>query len=431
MNMRKICKKACKQCQGRLASMATRKIRSDILTEVNQDVDLGEYINDSAVVDLGPVIEGVQVWGPETNRQFRQIFLDWYDKESRRLPWRESKDPYRIWVSEIMLQQTRVDTVLGYYARFLDAFPTIQDLAEAEEDTLLKVWEGLGYYSRVRNMQTAAQQIMAEHDGVFPDELDDIKKLKGIGPYTAGAIGSIAFGIPVPAIDGNAMRVLSRLFMINADIQKPANRKVFEAVGQYLVDPDRPGDFNQAMMDLGSSYETPKKAMPELSPVRDFTLATLTGTTDKYPIKSKKAKAKPVYYHAMLLRNSKGQILIEKRTQHKLLKNLWTVPLIESQASQEVEVSHLLEETKTNYAIEPIFMKKEVGYVKHVFTHLIWHIHLFYGQLTKADELVINQEIETGQSDYAWILPHQFDQYAFPTVQMKIWETWQANSKEI
>ena len=401
------------------------------MTEVNQDIDLSLYINQSAIQDLGPVIEGVQVWGPVTNQSFRKTFLEWYDKESRRLPWRESKDPYRIWVSEIMLQQTRVDTVIDYYARFLSAFPTIKDLAEAKEDQLLKVWEGLGYYSRVRNMQVAAQQTMNDYDGIFPDNLADIKKLKGIGPYTAGAIGSIAFNIPVPAIDGNAMRVIARLFMINADIQKPANRKIFEAVGQYLVDPDRPGDFNQAIMDLGSSFETPKKAMPELSPLRDYTLATLTGTTDTYPIKSKKAKAKPVYYQALILQNAKGQVLIEKRTQHKLLNNLWTVPLIElgTKANQDLPITEksdfLLAESKQNYGISPIFMRKEIGQVKHVFTHLIWHIQLAYGQLTGEDEQRINMLIAAGEEDYAWVAPHQFEDYAFPTVQMKVWQAYE------
>lgn len=401
------------------------------MTAVNQDIDIATFVGKSAIQDLGPEIEGVQVWGPETNKAFRKVFLTWYDGESRRLPWRESKDPYRIWISEIMLQQTRVQTVIGYFARFLAAFPTIKDLAEAEEDQLLKVWEGLGYYSRVRNMQTAAKQIMSEHDGIFPNQLADIQKLKGIGPYTAGAIASIAFGIPVPAIDGNAMRVFSRLFMINADIQKPANRKIFEAIGQYLVDPDRPGDFNQAIMDLGSSYETPKQAMPELSPLRDFTLATLTGTTDHYPVKGKKAKAKPVYYHALVLKNAKGQVLIEKRSQHKLLKNMWTVPLIDvndfqdsGQTPDEI-AQYLVAETNETYGIQPILMKKEIGYVKHIFTHLIWHIHLNYGQMTPQDEKRINNMIAAGQGNYAWVSPHQFDQFAFPTVQMKIWAAYQ------
>lgn len=335
-----------------------------------------------------------------------------------------------------MLQQTRVDTVIGYYARFLSAFPTIKALAEAEEDQLLKVWEGLGYYSRVRNMQAAAQQIMTDHDGIFPDNLADIKKLKGIGPYTAGAIGSIAFGIPVPAIDGNAMRVISRLFMINADIQKPANRKIFEAVGQYLVDPDRPGDFNQAIMDLGSSFETPKRAMPELSPLRDFTMATLTGTTDNYPIKSKKAKVKPVYYQALILQNAKGQVLIEKRTQHKLLNNLWTVPLINlgTSANQDLpaneKIAFLLAESQEAYGISPIFMRREIGQVKHVFTHLIWHILLTYGQLKPVDEKKINDMITSGEADYVWVAPHQFEDYAFPTVQMKIWQAYEDYQKD-
>lgn len=403
------------------------------LIQENQDIDLSLYLKTSAIQDLGPVIEGVQVWGPVTNQAFRKRFLEWYDQKSRRLPWRDSKDPYRIWVSEIMLQQTRVDTVIGYYARFLAAFPTIQDLAQAEEDRLLKVWEGLGYYSRIRNMQTAAQQIMEDHQGIFPNNLSDIKKLKGIGPYTAGAIGSIAFDIPVPAIDGNAMRVISRLFMINADIQKSANRKIFEAIGQYLVDPERPGDFNQAIMDLGSSFETPKKAMPELSPLRDFTLATLTGTTEKYPVKSKKAKAKPVYYQALILKNSKGQVLIEKRTQHKLLNNLWTVPLVELQGDQQDQESlnqYLLEETKAHYDVMPILMKKEIGYVKHVFTHLIWHLHLSYGQLSSQDEQMINQVIASNQADYAWVAAHQFEDFAFPTVQMKIWEAYEKFEKD-
>ncbi|MFV8814234.1 NUDIX domain-containing protein, partial [Aerococcus urinaeequi] len=219
-------------------------------------------------------------------------------------------------------------------------------------------------------------------------------------------------------------------------IQKPANRKIFEAVGQYLVDPDRPGDFNQAIMDLGSSFETPKKAMPELSPLRDFTMATLTGTTDNYPVKSKKAKAKPVYYQALILQNAKGQVLIEKRTQHKLLNNLWTVPLINLGTSSNQNLSanektaFLLAETQEAYGISPIFMRKEIGQVKHVFTHLIWHILLTYGQLKPVDEKKINDLMASGEADYAWVAPHQFEDYAFPTVQMKVWQAYEDYQKD-
>ena len=161
---------------------------------------------------------GIVMWDAEKIASFRRTLLDWYDREKRDLPWRRIKNPYYIWVSEIMLQQTQVQTVIPYYERFLDWFPTVKDLAEAPEEKLLKAWEGLGYYSRVRNMQKAAQQIMTDFAGQFPDTYDNIAKLKGIGPYTAGAISSIAFDLPEPAVDGNVMRVMARLFEVNYDI---------------------------------------------------------------------------------------------------------------------------------------------------------------------------------------------------------------------
>ena len=166
---------------------------------------------------------GVTMWEEEKILSFRQKLLDWYDENKRDLPWRRSKNPYHIWVSEIMLQQTRVDTVIPYYERFLESFPTVESLANAPEERLLKAGEGLGYYSRVRNMQTAAQQIMNEFNGEFPSTYEGISSLKGIGPYTAGAIASIAFNLPQPAVDGNVMRVLARLFEVNHDIGNPSN----------------------------------------------------------------------------------------------------------------------------------------------------------------------------------------------------------------
>ena len=210
---------------------------------------------------------GIEMWSAEKIQAFRKALLDWYDKEKRDLPWRRTSDPYSIWVSEIMLQQTRVDTVIPYYHNFLDKFPDIAALAAAPEDAILKAWEGLGYYSRVKNMQKAAQQIVAEYGGVFPEDPQEIAKLKGIGPYTAGAVSSIAFQIPEPAVDGNVMRVMSRLFEIDADIAKPASRKIFEAIVRELIDPERPGDFNQALMDLGSSICSPLYPEPEISPI--------------------------------------------------------------------------------------------------------------------------------------------------------------------
>lgn len=231
---------------------------------------------------------GIVMWPEEKIISFREKLLNWYDENKRDLPWRRSKNPYHIWVSEIMLQQTRVDTVIPYYERFLDWFPTVESLATAPEERLLKAWEGLGYYSRVRNMQDAAQQIMTDFGGQFPNTYEGISSLKGIGPYTAGAISSIAFNLPEPAVDGNVMRVLARLFEVNHDIGIPSNRKIFQAMMEILIDPERPGDFNQALMDLGSDIEAPVNPRPEESPVKDFSAAYQNGTMDRYPIKAPK-----------------------------------------------------------------------------------------------------------------------------------------------
>lgn len=410
-----------------------------------ESIEMWVGASQSAIQDLGPEIEGVQLWGDKTTRAFRQRLLAWYDSEKRDLPWRRQCQPYAIWVSEIMLQQTQVDTVIPYYARFMNNFPSIAALAAASEDDLLKTWEGLGYYSRVRNMQHAAQQIMTEFKGQFPENLADIRALKGIGPYTAGAIASIAFNQVTPAIDGNAMRVYARLFAVTADIAQAKNHKIFEAIGQYLIDPERPGDFNQAIMDLGSSFCRAKNPLPNLSPVREFSLTTLNGTTAHYPFKSKKKKAKPVYYQALLIENSQGQFLIEKRRNSQLLANMWMVPMLEQSSapdnkSQQLDLmalntdieqtfeindpwSDLVAETQENYQINPIFMKKELGQVKHIFSHLIWHVQLYYARVRPADEQkMTNDSSGDGSRDMAWVYLHELDNYAFPTVQKKIWQ---------
>ena len=278
---------------------------------------------------------GINMWEEEKIASFREKLLAWYDANKRDLPWRRTQDPYKIWISEIMLQQTRVDTVIPYYERFLDWFPTVAELAQAPEEKLLKAWEGLGYYSRVRNMQKAAQQIMENHGGVFPSSYDEISKLKGIGPYTAGAIASIAFGLPEPAVDGNVMRVLARLFEVDYDIGVPTNRKIFQAMMEILIDPSRPGDFNQALMDLGSDIESPVNPRPEESPVKEFSAAYQHGTMDRYPIKAPKKKPVPVYLTAFIIKDSQGRYLLEKNEREGLLSGFWHFPLIEVDSLSE------------------------------------------------------------------------------------------------
>ncbi len=374
------------------------------------------------------------MWEEEKITSFREKLLVWYDVHKRDLPWRRTQDPYKIWISEIMLQQTRVDTVIPYYERFLDWFPTVADLAQASEEKLLKAWEGLGYYSRVRNMQKAAQQIMENHGGVFPSSYDEISKLKGIGPYTAGAIASIAFGLAEPAVDGNVMRVLARLFEVDYDIGVPTNRKIFQAMMEILIDPARPGDFNQALMDLGSDIESPVNPRPEESPVKEFSAAYQHGTMDRYPIKAPKKKPVPVYLTAFIIKDSQGRYLLEKNEREGLLSGFWHFPLIEvdglsenlgqlsllnGQGHAEVNPEILSFEQDYDLAIE--WQDRSYPIVQHVFSHRKWQVQLRYGLVKEGEQPASESTV--------WLTPEEFSDYPFAKPQQKIWMTFTENEK--
>ena len=377
---------------------------------------------------------GIQMWSDEKIASFQEKLLAWYDKEKRDLPWRHSNNPYHIWVSEIMLQQTRVDTVIPYYHRFLKTFPTIESLANAQEESLLKVWEGLGYYSRVRNMQKAAKQIMEEYDGKFPNAMEEIQTLKGIGPYTAGAIASIAFNLPEPAVDGNLMRVISRLFEIGLDIGNPSNRKVFQAVAEKIISKERPGDFNQALMDLGSDIESPATPHPEDSPVKEFSAAYLNGTMNLYPVKIPKKKPVPMKWQAFVIQNEKGQYLLEKNTYSDLLSGFWHFPLIRDyipagkQLSLLDEIAEEVEDyPNKNIPLETQFEsiyklkiqkdKSLKGEVKHIFSHQKWEIEItkYKAQSEGSIEGLTDRELR-------WIEEEEFHKIPFSKVQTKLWE---------
>ena len=372
---------------------------------------------------------GIIMWEEEKIASFREKLLAWYDANKRDLPWRRTQDPYKIWISEIMLQQTRVDTVIPYYERFLDWFPTVADLAQAPEEKLLKAWEGLGYYSRVRNMQKAALQIMEDHGGVFPATYEAISKLKGIGPYTAGAIASIAFALPEPAVDGNVMRVLARLFEVDYDIGVPTNRKIFQAMMEFLIDPDRPGDFNQALMDLGSDIESPINPRPEESPIKEFSAAYQHGTMDRYPIKAPKKKPVPVYLTAFIIMDNQGRYLLEKNEREGLLSGFWHFPLIEVDSLSENLGQLSLLDGQGHLVDNPEILSFEQDYdllidwqdrsypiVQHVFSHRKWQVQLRYG-------LVKEGEQSTSEST-VWLLPEEFSAYPFAKPQQKIWEAF-------
>ncbi|MDU2684837.1 MAG: A/G-specific adenine glycosylase [Streptococcus parasanguinis] len=377
---------------------------------------------------------GITMWEEEKIASFREKLLVWYDAHKRDLPWRRTQDPYKIWISEIMLQQTRVDTVIPYYERFLDWFPTVADLAQAPEEKLLKAWEGLGYYSRVRNMQKAAQQIMEKHGGVFPSSYEEISKLKGIGPYTAGAIASIAFGLPEPAVDGNVMRVLARLFEVDYDIGVPTNRKIFQAMMEILIDPARPGDFNQALMDLGSDIESPVNPRPEESPVKEFSAAYQHGTMDRYPIKAPKKKPVPVYLTAFIIKDSQGRYLLEKNEREGLLSGFWHFPLIEVDSLSENLGQLSLLDVQGHLVDNPDILSFEQDYdlvidwqdrsypiVQHIFSHRKWQVQIRYGLVKEGEELASESTV--------WLTPEEFSDYPFAKPQQKIWTTFSENEK--
>ena len=375
-----------------------------------------------------------QDWSEDMVTAFQTDFLTWYQHEKRNLPWRYNQDPYRIWVSEIMLQQTRVDTVIDYFYRFMEIFPTIKDLAEADEDKLLKVWEGLGYYSRARNLQTAAKQIMEEYGGEFPTTVEDIRSLKGIGPYTAGAISSIAFELPEPAIDGNVMRVVRRLFGIEDDIAKASSRKVFDEAMRKIISQEHPGDFNQAMMDLGSSICTPTSPECESCPLQKYCQAYQEDRQTDFPVKSKKQKPKDVYYVAGVVENQDQAFLLQKRAEKGLLANMWLFPMEEiteahfnslkeqyDPSSWDLFSSSQVAEENPDFFIdqEIIWQKKVLGEVKHVFSHLRWHILVFYGRSTDQVSLVGD-----------WVKQRDFSTYVFPKPQQKIVEVFENNQAD-
>lgn len=363
----------------------------------------------------------IDMWDDEKIHAFQKTLLKWYDEAGRStLPWRADHSPYRVWVSEIMLQQTQVSTVIPYFNRFMQAFPTVDDLAKAPEADLLKAWEGLGYYSRVRNMQKAAQQIVNDFDGAWPNTMQTLEALKGVGPYTAAAIASIAFNEPVAAIDGNAFRVFARLFEIDADIAQPATRKLFFELGNQIIDQKRPGDFNQAIMDLGSSHMSAKNSDPAHSPVREFDASYQNGTTDLYPVKSKAKKAKPVHYAAMVIKND-DTYLWEKRPETGLLANFWTVPLFNIDDFvndrdvnwSETEIQNAIEKQLfEQYGMKVDLTKCDLAPITHIYTHQKWFVSVFEGTVVQ------DQVPKQGE----WKTMTDLNRDPQPKIQEKIWK---------
>ncbi|MFA9559253.1 A/G-specific adenine glycosylase [Evansella sp. AB-rgal1] len=344
--------------------------------------------------------------------EFQQDLLEWYNENKRDLPWRRERDPYKIWVSEIMLQQTKVATVIPYFERFMSLFPTVEDLANAEEEKVLKAWEGLGYYSRARNLHQAVKEVKETYGGKVPDNSEKVHQLKGVGPYTAGAILSIAYNIPAPAVDGNVMRVLSRIFLIEDDIMKVSTRKKFESIVVEIISQEDPSSFNQAMMELGATICTPTSPACLICPVQTHCKAREEGVQESLPVKKKKTPPVGKNMKAVVITNEKGQVLIEKRPDSGLLAKLWQFPNMESYEQGITDLTAFLEKQGgVTVEIGPDVVQK----VKHVFSHIVWEIDVYVGSLSK-----ISDESKFSESSMVFVDMNDVDQYAFPVSHQKI-----------
>ena len=328
--------------------------------------------------------------------------VTWFQKNKRDLPWRNHPDAYRVWVSEIMLQQTRVEAVKPYYERFLRELPTVKDLAEAKEDQLLKLWEGLGYYNRVRNMQKAAQQIMIDYQGQFPDTFEEIRSLKGIGNYTAGAISAFAFGLPKPAVDGNVLRVISRLMGSREDIMKQSVRSKIEEKLEHVIPEGAASDFDQGLIELGALVCVPN-GEPKCTecPVAHLCEARKQGMIAEIPVKSK-GKARKMEDKTVLIFKDGEKLAIQKRPSKGLLAGLYEFP------NQE---GHLTMEEVTAYSkkigLMPVRIKK-LEDAKHIFSHIEWHMSGY--------EIVVDELEKTNEKAFLFIHPEEIEKkYSIPS----------------
>ncbi len=306
--------------------------------------------------------------------EFSNTLINWYLQHKRDLPWRKTQNPYPIWLSEIMLQQTRVAQGLPYFLSFTDAFPTVFDLANASEEKVLKLWQGLGYYSRARNLHKTAQIVANELNGIFPDNYKDLLKLKGIGEYTAAAIASFSYNEAVPVVDGNVFRVLSRFFDVENDISINATKKVFAELAFELMPKNNPAQFNQAIMEFGALQCVPKNPNCEICPFNESCAALQKNKIDKLPVKTKKVKVKNRFLNYLIYKDKKNQTSIQKRTEKGIWQNLYEFPLLEIE--NLVDLDFISQNINSKYALKSIYLiNNEV--IIHKLTHQKLHINFW------------------------------------------------------
>jgi len=330
--------------------------------------------------------------------------LPWYEENKRDLPWRTDREPYHVWISEIMLQQTRVEAVKGYYARFLKALPTVKSLANCDDDSLHKLWEGLGYYSRVRNLKKAAVQIMEQHDGIFPCDYESVRALPGIGDYTAGAICSICYDLPMPAVDGNVLRVISRLLDDDTPVDRPEFKKKVQAMLKEVY-PAIAGDFTQALMELGATVCGPNRAPDcQACPCASFCMGCRSGRAALLPVKSLK-KSRREEDRTVLILRCEGRYALCRRPEKGLLAGMWQFPDLPGR----LDAAQALE-TASGLGLEPADIFLQADKV-HIFTHVQWNMRGIYMEVRRAPE------------SYTWVDRDALERsFALPTAYRQFWE---------
>ena len=356
---------------------------------------------------------------PRHVERFRGALIDWFTARRRPLPWREEnaegrRDPYRVWVAEVMLQQTRVDQARPFFERFVAAFPTVEALAAAGLDAVLKRWEGLGYYSRARNLHRAAQAVVERHAGQIPDDAEAIRALPGVGAYTAAAVLSLAYDRPLAVLDGNVVRVLARVFAVEADARSGATRTALQAVADRLLDPVRPGPFNEAVMELGATVCTPRNPACGRCPLRPVCAAATAGEPERYPFVSKK---RPVPHHDVVvgvIYDDAGRVLIQRRPEEAMLGGLWEFP------GGKREGEEPLDEACRRELREELGVEVEVGApfapVEHAYTHFRITLHAF------RCRLVSGTPVAAAGQPLAWEQVEALEGYAFPRANRRLIE---------
>jgi A/G-specific adenine glycosylase len=362
---------------------------------------------------LGAFARGIFFMKKADIQKFQTNLISWYNDEFRDLPWRQTSNPYNIWISEIMLQQTQVKKVIPYYERFIEAFPTVKHLADADLDNVLKLWEGLGYYARARNLYKAAKVVVEQFNNTFPTNVEDVKSLPGIGDYSAAAIMSIAYGADMPVIDGNVNRVLSRLFRVDVDPKSTEGRQLMQQKAELLFAHGQAGTYNQAIMELGAMICTPKSPKCLLCPVNDLCEAQQYNQQSDYPVKSPK-KQRPHKQIAVGIVFKGNEILIDQRKPEGMLGGLWEFPgghVQDGESHQQAVVREVKEELDVD-----VVVKAHFATIEHQYSHFTISLHAYLCDYKSGRPKAIECD------DWKWVKKEELLDYAFPRANGKIIE---------